>query len=165
MSGKRAVAVAAAANLERRPECNVASSLALAGAWSTIAAMPEPCCTVCRLGGVSAAASDRPLLRAEPHEVNIVAFRAALANEPPLASYRPAGPWVTFGRAADNHLVLGDPALSRRQGAFHFRDGMVYVVDTESACGTLLDGEKVASGPLREGSIVLVGNVALRVER
>ena len=133
--------------------------------------MDEPCCTVCRLGGAepSVVADDRPLLRAEPHEVIILAGNVGSDGRPAgpaLASHRPTTSWVTFGRAKDCHLVLvSDVKLSRNQGAFHFRDGLVFVVDTRSACGTLLDGVPVLAEPLREGSIVSVGDTALRIER
>jgi hypothetical protein len=74
---------------------------------------------------------------------------------------------VTIGRVESNDIVIDDPGLSR----FHawlqhdVKKGQWLLCDAESKNGTQLDDAPVASGakvPLRDGSVITLGQVSLR---
>lgn len=66
----------------------------------------------------------------------------------------PFGMMVTIGRAANNDIVLNDPAMSKLQCYLHRFAGTWAVCDPGSTNGTFLDGARVrsASSTLRSGS-------------
>jgi putative peptide zinc metalloprotease protein len=74
---------------------------------------------------------------------------------------------VTIGRAPDNAVRLTDASVSR----LHARivsagNGTAVLEDAGSSYGTWLDGRRVtAPAPLRVGSLIRVGNLALVVDR
>ncbi len=76
---------------------------------------------------------------------------------------------MTIGRAPGSTVQLDDPAVSRRHArilAGEDGDGGVLIKDAGSSYGTWLDGERVsAPRPLRDGSLIRMGNEELVVER
>lgn len=72
---------------------------------------------------------------------------------------------LVVGRAREADVRIDDDVISRRQCRFVVREGHVYVEDLHSSCGTYVDGEKVASSPLRDGQRVLVGNTVFLVRQ
>ena len=76
---------------------------------------------------------------------------------------------MTIGRAPDSTLQLDDPAVSRRQASISVGrdgDGGVALEDAGSSYGTFLDGRRLEGpAPLRDGSMIRMGNQELVVER
>lgn len=68
---------------------------------------------------------------------------------------------TVLGRATDADIVLDDPGVSRRHAEVHLLDGRARVVDLGSTNGTYVDGERVHTGLLAEGSTVTVGRSRL----
>jgi anti-anti-sigma factor len=67
---------------------------------------------------------------------------------------------VTCGRASDNPLVLGDPAVSRRHARFERRPEGYFLADLSSANGTFVNGQAVSpSSPrlLQDGDQLSIG--------
>ena len=76
----------------------------------------------------------------------------------------PQGPIVRVGRAAASDVLLHHDTISRRQCEIRITGDRVMVTDTDSACGTVIDGTKI-HGPteLHEGRSIFFGNFELRV--
>jgi putative peptide zinc metalloprotease protein len=73
---------------------------------------------------------------------------------------------MTIGREPGSTLQLDDPAVSRRQARISSADGVAMLEDVGSTYGTWLDGHRVNDrSPLRDGSLIRVGNQELLVER
>jgi hypothetical protein len=68
---------------------------------------------------------------------------------------------TVLGRAADVDVPLDDAGVSRRHAEIHVTDGRYRVVDLGSTNGTFLDGERVTTGELRDGSTITVGRSRL----
>jgi hypothetical protein len=77
-------------------------------------------------------------------------------------------PSLVVGRGTEADLRINDPGVSRRHVEFEVdesADGGVAIVvqDLGSTNGMLVDGHRVASAPLRDGSAVRVGRTTLTV--
>ena len=75
-------------------------------------------------------------------------------------------PGVVIGRGSDADLRINDPGISRRhaQITVSHRDGTeVEVVDLESTNGVILNGRRVTSAPVPDGSQLQLGNTHLVV--
>jgi len=71
---------------------------------------------------------------------------------------------VVVGRAADAHLRVTDPSVSRRHAEIVVESGRARVKDLGSSHGTLVNGERIeGSRSLSVGDIVSIGDVALAV--
>ena len=68
---------------------------------------------------------------------------------------------TVLGRAGDVDVPLDDAGVSRRHAEVHVTDGRFRVVDLGSTNGTFVDGERVTTGELRDGSTVTVGRSRL----
>jgi general secretion pathway protein E len=76
----------------------------------------------------------------------------------------PLGPQpMTVGRHADNKVVLADTMASRFHCVIEQRDGGWVVRDLNSSNGTLLDGRRITTSPLRPGQAVVIGSTRLVV--
>ena len=66
-----------------------------------------------------------------------------------------------LGRAANNDIVLNDPAMSKLQCYLHRFAGAWAICDPGSTNGTFLDGARVrpTSSPLRSGSRLALADV------
>jgi hypothetical protein len=74
-------------------------------------------------------------------------------------------PRITFGRAAENTIGLGDPAASRQHGEFRFEAGDWYVVNA-STNGTTVNGRKIKTGrphKLKPGDVIGVDKTKLMI--
>lgn len=69
----------------------------------------------------------------------------------------PARGIVTIGRAPDNDLVLGSLSVSRRHARLEISEGVVRLVDVESANGTYVNGVAADNNTLAIGDIVRIG--------
>jgi hypothetical protein len=77
-------------------------------------------------------------------------------------------PGLVVGRGTEADLRINDPGVSRRHVEFSVdesADGgvVIAVQDLGSTNGMLVDGHRVASAPLRDGSAVRVGRTTLTV--
>jgi hypothetical protein len=68
---------------------------------------------------------------------------------------------TVLGRAGDVDVPLDDAGVSRRHAEVHVTDGRFRVVDLGSTNGTFIDGERVTTGELRDGSTITVGRSRL----
>ena len=67
-------------------------------------------------------------------------------------------PVVSIGREASNDIRLDDPYVSRHHCVIK-NDGQAYLIeDLASANGTYLDGARVGTGTLKEGSLIDIGS-------
>ena len=69
---------------------------------------------------------------------------------------------VTFGRAPDNDIVVGDPATSGRHGRIEVRTGVFWISDLGSTNGTLVNGEPVIEKQLGDGDLIAIGQNVIR---
>ena len=69
---------------------------------------------------------------------------------------------VTFGRAPDNDVVVGDPATSGHHGRIEPRAGSFWIADLGSTNGTLVNGEPVIEKQLNHGDMIAIGQNTLR---
>jgi len=70
-------------------------------------------------------------------------------------------PVVTIGRSPTNQLVLDDPLVSRVHAQLRAIDGVFAIIDLDSTCGTLVNGEAVSQATLRAGDAIILGNTTL----
>ncbi|HEX8582532.1 MAG TPA: FHA domain-containing protein, partial [Acidimicrobiales bacterium] len=68
---------------------------------------------------------------------------------------------TVLGRAGEVDVPLDDAGVSRRHAEIHVTDGRYRVVDLGSTNGTFVDGERVTTGELRDGSTITVGRSRL----
>jgi hypothetical protein len=78
-------------------------------------------------------------------------------------SYQVSGPVTVIGRGAEADVVVDDPGVSRRHAEIHTGTGRVRVVDLGSTNGTFVDGERVGTGDLADGSRITVGRTRIVV--
>ena len=64
--------------------------------------------------------------------------------------------YTTFGRGAGNAICLDNPAVSRDHGAFHYRAGVLSVVDHHSTNGIFVNGMRTRRKVLYTRDSVLV---------
>ena len=77
---------------------------------------------------------------------------------------RMTGPTAVIGRGAEAEVVVDDPGVSRRHAEVRIEaDGRVRVADLGSTNGTYVDGERVRSGELADGSRITVGRTRIVV--
>jgi hypothetical protein len=69
---------------------------------------------------------------------------------------------VTFGRAPDNDIVVGDPATSGRHGRIEVRGRQFWISDLGSTNGTLVNGEPVLEKQLAHGDVIAIGQNVIR---
>ena len=76
-------------------------------------------------------------------------------------------PGIVVGRGNDADLRVNDPGVSRRHAEFRVTEDAtgprVSVHDLGSTNGVLVDGHRVATAPLHDGSEVRVGRTVLAV--
>lgn len=65
--------------------------------------------------------------------------------------------YTTFGRGAGNAICLDNPAVSRDHGAFHYRAGVLSIVDHHSTNGIFVNGMRTRRKVLYTGDYVLIG--------
>jgi hypothetical protein len=76
-------------------------------------------------------------------------------------------PGVVVGRGTDADIRINDPGISRRHVEFVVEGGgsglVIKVVDLGSTNGMLVDGHRITSAGLRDGSQVKIGNTTITV--
>ena len=100
-------------------------------------------------------------IAAAPTTSTAVAFLILPEGEKPLdiGSY-------SFGRKTENPIVVSDPYVSGKHGEFEVTADGVYVTDTGSTNGTILNDAKLAAGQkvrLNSSDVIKLGAVEIRV--
>lgn len=72
-------------------------------------------------------------------------------------------PGVTLGRGSTVGLKIDDPGISRAHAEIRFVGGGVEVADLGSTNGVIVDGRRVDSAPLQNGSQIRLGNTTITV--
>lgn len=82
-----------------------------------------------------------------------------VALEGPLAGRKYAVPdtGISFGREADNDLVLTDEKISRRHARVFPGNGQLVLEDNKSRNGTFVNNQRVSRAELRDGDRVALG--------
>jgi hypothetical protein len=70
-------------------------------------------------------------------------------------------PVTMLGRSGDVDVPLDDAGVSRRHAEIHLTDTGALVIDLGSTNGTFVDGERVGSAQLHDGSTITVGRSRL----
>lgn len=71
-------------------------------------------------------------------------------------------PVISIGRQLSNDIILDDPHVSRNHCLIRSEGEQYMIEDLNSANGTYVNGERVTESPLKEGSIINVGNSLFR---
>jgi hypothetical protein len=71
------------------------------------------------------------------------------------------GPTTVLGRGNDVDIRLEDPGVSRRHAEITIADAVATITDLGSTNGTLVDGVKVTSQTLADGSIIRLGSTTI----
>jgi serine/threonine protein kinase len=74
------------------------------------------------------------------------------------------GEALLVGRSQATQTRLSDPRVSRVHCEVQVEDQQVVVIDSNSAGGTLVNGQRVAQQALRHGDVIQVGDTQLRFE-
>ena len=136
-------------------------------AHTEIESATHVCCGACEF---AAAVERDPALAPENTRPHLVAstgarlqFTGSCQGQPINETFRQ--PVVKIGRAAGNDLVVFDATVSRFVCEITVAsDGQVMIQDTNSACGTYINGRRItAATALRDGDVVMVGAIKLQV--
>jgi cytochrome P450/NADPH-cytochrome P450 reductase len=71
---------------------------------------------------------------------------------------------LRIGRQPDNDIVVSDPGVSRHHAELRDVAGACRIVDTGSANGTFVNGQRVTAAPLSEGDTVSIGAATFRLD-
>lgn len=104
-------------------------------------------------------APSRPVPRANPGSIRVTA--GPLAGTSLILSGAP----VTFGRAPDNTIVIGDDFASSHHARIIARNGAWVLEDLSSTNGTFVDGSKItAPFDLGIGNQITIGHTTLETQ-
>lgn len=73
-------------------------------------------------------------------------------------------PLVTFGRGADNDIVLDTPQISRYHARLLFTADAVFLEDLGSANGTFVEGNRITRTQVKTDQTISLGTFALRLD-
>lgn len=139
---------------EKRPLAH-GDTLSLGGYELTLSMPGQTNKTQAAMSGRTAA------IAAPPTTSTAVAFLILPEGEKPL------NPGVfSFGRKAENAVVISDPYVSGKHGEFEVTEDGVYVTDTGSTNGTVLNDAKLNPGQkvrLQASDVIKLGSVEVRV--
>ena len=72
--------------------------------------------------------------------------------------------FVTFGRGADNDIVLDAPQISRYHARLLRTPAGVFLEDLTSANGTFVEGDRITEAQLETGQTISFGSYAVRID-
>ncbi len=75
------------------------------------------------------------------------------------------GPVIKIGRAADNHIIIPDPNVSRYHAKIESVEGQHLLKDLGSTNGTFVNGAKAGERRLKNGDTVAIGTTKLYFRR
>ena len=70
-----------------------------------------------------------------------------------------------LGRSISSDVVLGHPSVSRRHALIHVEGDLCQITDLGSRLRTCVNGEPVQSAPLRDGDLLTLGQLTLKVQK
>lgn len=73
-------------------------------------------------------------------------------------------PETRIGRGTDQDVVLSDIAVSRRHVTIHLEAGRYRLQDLGSGNGTLVNGQRIDSHPLKDGDHIEIGQTVMRFD-
>lgn len=114
--------------------------------------------TTKRQGSPSAAPSEAPR-PAAPARASV----GQVSLEIDGTAHRMAGTSTVLGRGQESDIVVDDPGVSRRHVEIKLQGSQVTATDLGSTNGTFVDGERVQSGVLAEGSRITIGRTRIVV--
>ncbi|MCU0316404.1 MAG: FHA domain-containing protein [Fimbriimonadaceae bacterium] len=124
------------------------------GGYELTVGMPgEAQKTLAAIGGRTAAIS------AAPTTSSAVAWLVLPDTEVPLSEGS-----MVFGRKSEHPICIPDPYVSSKHGLIEVETGSVYLTDTGSTNGTVLNGVKLGSGQrvqLQKGDVIKLGSVEI----
>ncbi len=142
--------------VEARANVNPGDVLSFGGYEMTFSTPGETNKTQQALSGRTAAISVPPTVN------NAVAWLMVDDEEHPLS---PGS--HTFGRRTDNAIVVSDPYVSGKHGVFEVDDTGVYLTDTGSTNGTVLNDAKITANQrtqLQKEDVIKLGEKTLRIK-
>lgn len=71
---------------------------------------------------------------------------------------------VDIGRKSDNHIVLEEKNVSRKHAQIIMKEEQYFIMDSGSAGGTKLNGEKVSEKDIHTGDAIEIGDYKLRFD-
>lgn len=129
--------------------------MSLGGFELTVSMPGETNKTLAALGGKTSA------MQAAPTTSTAVAWLVLPDSEIPLNLGT-----HDFGRKSDNPIVISDPYVSGKHGQFEVTETGVWLTDTGSTNGTLLNGAKLNAGQkvqLTKDDIIKLGAIEIRI--
>lgn len=72
-------------------------------------------------------------------------------------------PQISVGRSNENELVITDTSLSRKHAIMDMSNDSLLVRDLGSMNGTLIDGQRIVQGIVRNGQTIQFGEVACKL--
>ncbi|MCX9191976.1 DUF2662 domain-containing protein [Carbonactinospora thermoautotrophica] len=97
-----------------------------------------------------------PMAAAAPPAGQPVAYLEINGARHPLTK-----PVMTIGRGLDVDLRIEDPGVSRRHAEIRAGGDTAIITDLGSTNGVIVDGRPVDQAPLRDGSVIILGNTTL----
>ncbi|KWW97880.1 hypothetical protein TH66_20970 [Carbonactinospora thermoautotrophica] len=97
-----------------------------------------------------------PMAAAAPPAGRPVAYLEINGARHPLTK-----PVMTIGRGLDVDLRIEDPGVSRRHAEIRAGGDTAIITDLGSTNGVIVDGRPVDQAPLRDGSVIILGNTTL----
>ncbi len=79
-------------------------------------------------------------------------------------SYRLDKEPKTLGRGSSNDIVVEKKSVSKNHLRFEFMMGMYIATDTQSTNGLVVNGKKVRRASLKDGDVLQLGDVVLRID-
>lgn len=73
--------------------------------------------------------------------------------------------FTTFGRDKGSEICLEDPSVSRDEGAFSFRHGVLVIEDHNSSVGIFMDGIQIKRRVLYSGDRLTIGPFDIQVKQ
>lgn len=141
--------------VEARTTLNTGDVISFGGYEMTFSVPGETNKTLQAMSGRTAAISVAPTVN------NAVAWLMVDDDEHPLE------PGVhSFGRRTDNKIVVSDPFVSGKHGTFEVDESGVYLTDTGSTNGTILNDAKITANQrtqLQRDDVIKLGEKTIRV--
>ncbi len=75
----------------------------------------------------------------------------------------PDGEGLVLGRTLDHQIVMGSPDAAVRHAVVSVLDGRLFIKDSDSGLGTLVNGQKITEAELKEGDRIRIGKVSMMI--
>lgn len=142
------------------PQAAAAPAAAAPQVAGAAAAPPHPPTAALQQGAAIPAAGPAPVAGSNPRKKN----KTVLGH---LEFSPGTQPFKTIGRTPDNNIVLPHPQVSSHHALLHQIEGKLYIEDRNSANGTYVRGQRIASGQkisVQSGEKIYVGPMPLQIE-